>query len=174
MSQVIVYNAGGQQELHRVSLRHAIRMLHRRVARVLDVVDGQTFGPYDMPRSVELVRYVFTHWAYKRTGKVEYSKANVLRRDRYRCAYCDRAATTIDHIVPKAHDGPSTWLNTVAACEKCNWEKSDRTPEQADMRLRITPYVPTAEDIYPASARTTKRLRAVMAMADSRQTVSAA
>ena len=34
MSEVLIYNLGGGQVLGRVSLGHAIRMLHRRVAAV--------------------------------------------------------------------------------------------------------------------------------------------
>ena len=53
MTDVIVFNAGGQQVLHRVSLKHAISMLYRQVARVREAVPGQRFGPYPRPRSLE-------------------------------------------------------------------------------------------------------------------------
>ncbi len=58
MSQVVILNAGGQQVLGKVTLRHAIGMLHRRVARVHEAVPGETFGPYPRPRSVELDRWI--------------------------------------------------------------------------------------------------------------------
>lgn len=175
MSEVVVYNLGGQQVLHRVSIKRAATMLYRGVARLVEAVEGQTFGPYPRPKALELVRYVFTHWAYRnRTGQVVYSKAGVLRRDRYRCAYCTKPGHTIDHIVPRSDGGPSTWLNTVAACADCNWKKKDRTPQEAGMRLRITPYVPTADDLNPRSARKAKKMRAVLALADSQVAAAAA
>lgn len=49
MTDVIVFNAGGQQVLHRVSLKHAISMLYRQVARVHEAVPGERFGPYPGP-----------------------------------------------------------------------------------------------------------------------------
>lgn len=153
MSDVLIYNAGGTEVLARVPMRHAITMLHRRVAHVLEAVDGQRVGPYPRPRSVELVRYVFTRWKYQRTGRVQLSRSAVLLRDRYRCAYCPRPGTTLDHVVPRCQGGQTTWLNSVAACEDCNGRKKGRTPEQAGMRLLFEPYVPTLEDLYPRRSR---------------------
>jgi len=45
--------------------------------------------------------------------------------------------------VPRSRGGSWTWLNTVAACQSCNGRKGNRTPEEAGMRLRMAPYVPT-------------------------------
>lgn len=53
-----------------------------------------------------------------------------------RCAYCgqpmrlDVVAThpsraTKDHVIPRAHGGPSVAWNYVAACRACNQEKAD-------------------------------------------------
>ncbi|WP_265521202.1 HNH endonuclease [Oerskovia flava] len=150
MTDVIIYNLGGGQVLGRVSLRHAIRMLHRKVAAVHEAVEGETFGPYQRPRSVELVRYVHARWVYERTGAVPYSRAALLRRDRHRCAYCGAYATTMDHVVPRCQGGRTTWLNAVAACEPCNADKGGRTPEEAGMVLRVRPFTPSFTDIYPA------------------------
>lgn len=149
MSDVVIYNLGGTQVLGRVSLRHAINMLHRRVAHVIDAVEGETFGPYAKPRAVELVRYIHSKWVYDRNRTVPYSKAALLRRDRHKCGYCGRAATTMDHVRPKSQGGNSSWENALAACEPCNSFKANRTPEQAGMRMLATPFVPTLHDIYP-------------------------
>ena len=153
MTDVVIYNLGGTQKLGTVTLRHAIKMLHRRVAQVLETVDGETFGPYSKPRAVELVRYVHSRWVYDRTRTVPYSKAALLKRDRHKCGYCGRAATTIDHVTPRCQGGQSTWRNTVAACRDCNSRKAGRTPEQAGMRLITQPFNPTLEDIYPKRGR---------------------
>lgn len=40
------------------------------------------------------------------------------------CHYCERVATTRDHIVPKAKRGTDAWWNLVPACEPCNRNKS--------------------------------------------------
>ena len=157
MTQVVIYNKGASKvsakseragyALGKVRLRHAIGMLRRGVARELEWVDGEYVGPYRKVTAVELINELVTVMVYKQTGRVMFSKANVLRRDHYRCAYCGRTGRTIDHVLPRAQGGKTTWLNCVAACLKCNGDKADRTPEQAGMRLEIEPWVPTMEDL---------------------------
>ncbi|GAA3227021.1 HNH endonuclease [Oerskovia jenensis] len=153
MSEVLIYNLGGGQVLGRVSLGHAIRMLHRRVAAVREAVEGESFGPYQRPVSVELVRYVHSRWVYDRTGRVPYSRAALLRRDKNRCGYCGAPATTMDHVVPRCQGGTTTWLNAVAACEPCNSAKAGRTPQEAGMSLRSRPFEPVLADVYPYGKR---------------------
>lgn len=151
MTQVVIYNAGGEQVIGTVTLKHAIGMLHRKVARPREWVDGATFGPYPRVTAVELINYVFTKWVYRRTGRVVFSKANVMARDRHKCGYCKRTATTMDHIVPRCQGGRSEWTNCIAACEPCNADKGGRTPQQAGMRLRLTPFVPKSlAEVHPA------------------------
>lgn len=147
MSQVVIYNAGGLEVLGRVSLKHALRMLHRKVAREKEWVAGETVGPYKKVTAVELVNYIFTKWMYEATGQVMFSKENLMRRDKHRCAFCTRRASTMDHIVPRCQGGRSEWLNCVAACKACNGRKAGRTPKQAGMRLLVEPFVPTMADL---------------------------
>ena len=143
MTDVIVFNAGGQQVLHRVSLKHAISMLYRQVARVREAVPGERFGPYPRPRSLELVTYVYTRWVYAATGRLPCTLTNVLRRDGFRCGYCGGPADTRDHVIPRSRGGATSWTNLVAACADCNGLKRDSTPAQAGMRVRGRPFRPT-------------------------------
>lgn len=148
---VLVYNAGGTEILHVKPLRHAIRMLHRGVAIIREVAAGESFGYYDRPTAIELVQYVFQRWVLYPTNKdgiATYSRAGVLRRDNYRCAYCSRAANTIDHVKPQCQGGGSTWENVVASCGPCNSDKGGRTPEQAGMRLDWLPWAPTWSELF--------------------------
>src|SRR3954465_4080298 len=91
---VLVLNAD-LGPLHRVSLRHAIRMLCRQVAVVHEAEPDARIGVFPMPRVVRLVQYIVTRWRY--TGGPAWSRAGVLVRDGRRCAYCGGSATTIDH-----------------------------------------------------------------------------
>src|SRR4051812_31500071 len=141
MSGVLVLNAG-YEPMHRVSLPHAVRMLHRRVAVVERAVEGKRFGPYPMPAVLRLVRYVHMRWR-TRGGPPAWSRAGPLARDRHRCAYCGRRGDTVDHVVPRSRGGRDTWLNTVSACSRCNNRKRDRTPEEAGMAMLYAPRVPT-------------------------------
>jgi hypothetical protein len=133
--------------LHRVSLKHAIRMLFREVAVVHEAQPDRIIGVYPMPTVVRLVNYVVTRWRY--TSGPAWSRRGLMARDAHRCGYCGGSATTVDHINPRSRGGRNTWLNTVAACSTCNHRKSDRTPSEARMPLRIKPFVPTWAAIMP-------------------------
>lgn len=74
------------------------------------------------------------------------SRAGVLRRDQYVCAYCamryPEGLLDVEHILPDSRGGQYSWMNLVAACKACNSRKMDQTPEEAGMRLCYVPYVP--------------------------------
>jgi len=109
------------------------------------------------------------------SAAVTFSRRNVYKRDHFTCQYCGRqwrsqnakdhgaertrVATrpqhtsvnvelTIDHVVPRAQGGESSWTNCVLACLECNKRKADRTPEQAGMRLRAQPGRPSWKPLY--------------------------
>lgn len=46
------------------------------------------------------------------------------------CAYCGRAATEIDHVMPLARGGRHELVNVAPACRSCNAKKWKRTPEE--------------------------------------------
>jgi 5-methylcytosine-specific restriction endonuclease McrA len=140
VDSVLVLNAD-LGPLHRVSLRHAIRMLCRQVAEVHESEPDIRIGVFPMPRVVRLVAYVVTRWRY--SAGPAWSRTGVLARDGRRCGYCGSPATTVDHILPRSRGGRNAWKNTVAACGPCNQRKGDRTPIEARMPLRATPAAPT-------------------------------
>lgn len=86
--------------------------------------------------------------------KVAFSRRNVAKRDHATCQYCGAQpgldALTIDHVLPRAQGGVSTWENCVTACSGCNARKADRTPEQAGMALRCRPARPSWKPVYSA------------------------
>lgn len=135
---VLVLNAS-YEPLQRVSLRHAIKMLVREVA-VVEEEAGGTFGPFPVPKVLRLVRYVVTRWLHRRTQLC--TKTAIKARDKV-CAYCGGHAETVDHVIPRSRGGTLTWDNAVAACQRCNHRKADRTPEEAGMVLRVVPARPT-------------------------------
>lgn len=140
---VLLYNAT-YEPLGRVSFQHAVKMLVRQVAVVHEAHPERMIGPYQWPRALRLVRYVATKWLYRPAG---YTRHGVLARDGRRCAYCGGHATTIDHLLPRSRGGEWTWLNTVAACQRCNERKGNKTPAEAGMRLRFEPWHPTRAQI---------------------------
>ena len=54
----------------------------------------------------------------------------IYERDGYRCRYCGVSerytALEIDHIIPIAKGGKSTYENLQTLCSKCNYQKGDR------------------------------------------------
>lgn len=77
----------------------------------------------------------------------------VFARDGGRCLYCDRAATTIDHVVPRSRGGRHVWENVVAACGACNHKKADRTLDELGWTLRTVPRAPAGAGWWVLSAR---------------------
>ena len=144
MSGVLVLNTD-DTALHRVSVKHAIGMLVREVAIVAEAREGHVIGPYPWPVVLRLIRYVKTTFLYARPPG--WTKRGVLQRDRHTCAYCGDHATTVDHVLPQSRGGRNTWTNTIAACEPCNRAKADRTPAEANLRLRFRPYAPTRRQL---------------------------
>jgi len=137
---VLVLNAD-LGPLHRVTVRHAVRMLFRGVAEVHEAEPDRLIGVWPMPKVVRLITFIVPRWRY--TAGPAWSRQGVLNRDGRACGYCAAAATTVDHITPRSRGGRNTWRNTVASCDGCNQAKGNRTPAEAGMRLRVAPHAPT-------------------------------
>ncbi|MEM6301631.1 MAG: HNH endonuclease [Pseudomonadota bacterium] len=72
----------------------------------------------------------------------------LFRRDDHRCLYCGtqhpRSELTRDHVLPISRGGTDRWENVVAACKRCNWQKDNKTPEEAHMPLLAVPFRPNS------------------------------
>jgi hypothetical protein len=139
-NRVLVLNADYRPIAH-CSVPHAFRMLNRGVATVEEEHPELTFGIFNLPLKLRLLRYVNMSWFYAKP--VHWSKSGVLLRDRKICVYCKGKADTIDHIVPQSRGGGSTWENTVACCFRCNQKKDNKTLEQMGWHLDFIPGVPS-------------------------------
>jgi len=90
------------------------------------------------PSVIRLSRYVRVPYR----NRVPLTRAALMRRDNYRCAYCGRRAETIDHVVPRSRGGQHAWENCVASCQICNHRKADRLLEELGWTLAVSPAVP--------------------------------
>lgn len=144
MTEVLVLNAS-YEPLRLIPVRRAILLLLQQKAELIEAAEqrlrsqGASFA---LPVVVRLLRYI----ALPRIQKLACTRRAVLARDRETCQYCGaqpgRAQLTIDHVVPRAQGGATSWENVVTACSACNHRKANRTPEQANMALRTLPREP--------------------------------
>jgi len=78
--------------------------------------------------------------------EIRFSRSNIFTRDKHQCQYCgslpEKKELTLDHVMPRSRGGGDSWENLVLACARCNVKKSDRTPEEANMRLLNKPRAP--------------------------------
>lgn len=119
-----------------MSRRRALRAVATGRAHVIDLKTWSKLGLQDaVGRPFHAV--VFPHAKATSETKLGIGRggAAILKRDGYRCLYCGRKATTVDHIQPRCQGGLSVWSNLCAACVACNSRKGGRTPEQAGMTL---------------------------------------
>jgi 5-methylcytosine-specific restriction endonuclease McrA len=161
------------QAVNVATVARALILLWNESARVVDPADYQMYTwddwsklrPSDGEPFIRAVQFrlrvpeVITLTAYDRlpAAAVTFSRRNIFKRDHYTCQYCGRQPggeeLTIDHVVPRAQDGQSRWDNCVLACIECNKRKADRTPEQANMRLKRRPVQPAWNPLYTAHQR---------------------
>lgn len=151
-SDVLVLNVG-YEPLQLVSLARAMRLLVTGKAEVLEEAEAPlrfAQGMMRTPLVLRLLRYV----ARRRIHRPAVSRGRVLERDGFACQYCGatpgRANLTLDHVLPRAQGGETTWENCVTACRECNGRKGNRTPEQAGMQLRCLPRQPATLRIVRA------------------------
>jgi 5-methylcytosine-specific restriction endonuclease McrA len=158
------------QPVNVATVARALVLLFNESARVVDPANYQLYNWADWsrlaPRADEpfirtlrqrlRVPEVIALTGYDRlpTAAVKFSRRNIFKRDRFTCQYCGvqpgPEELTIDHVLPRAQGGTSTWTNCVLACVDCNKRKDDRRPEQAGMRLRREPVRSVWKPLYAA------------------------
>lgn len=76
-----------------------------------------------------------------------FSRKALVKRDKSVCQYCKikliASQVTIDHVLPRAQGGITSFINCAVSCQTCNNKKADRTPEQAGMILIKKPAHPS-------------------------------
>ncbi len=116
-------------------LLNKAEMISEMAAQVLRSVSRE----FRYPSIIRLNRFV--NLPFKR---VALSRINIYKRDGNACVYCNSTdRLTLDHVLPRSRGGRDSWDNLVTACQRCNTEKGDRTPEEADMKMRHKPFRPS-------------------------------
>jgi hypothetical protein len=131
---VLVVNAD-LGPLHRVSLKHAIRMLLWPVAEIHEAEPDRLIGGVpDAEAPLRGDEVALQRWPGG-PGRVS-SPATAT-------GAATAPGTPVPSIMPRSRGGRNSWANTVAACGGCNQRKGDRTPAEARMPLRVAPAAPT-------------------------------
>ncbi|MBK7993112.1 MAG: HNH endonuclease [Blastocatellia bacterium] len=138
--RVLVLNASFEP-INVCNVRRAIVLVLKGVAR------AEEYSPkffhsssqrFPVPSVIRLIEYIHIPFETK-----SLSRKNILLRDHNVCQYCNVSyppqELTLDHVIPKARGGDSSWDNLVACCRRCNNRKGSHTPEEAGMRLLKRP-----------------------------------
>jgi CRISPR/Cas system Type II protein with McrA/HNH and RuvC-like nuclease domain len=139
MTQVLVLNSDFSP--HNVTtLRRGFILVEKGKAEVLqkgeDIITS--VGNFVRPLVIRLLNYV----RYRPKG-IGITRKRIFKRDNYECCYCgSKRNLTIDHVVPKSRGGSNYWDNLVTSCGRCNSNKDNMTPEEANMKMRYRPTVP--------------------------------
>ena len=120
-----------------VSRRHAIKALATERAEILclDTWNRKTWYEVEDLHDFHCILYPGVQAVKDAKLKMGKGFRGILDRDEFTCQYCNKRATTVDHVVPRGQGGSSSPTNLVAACLHCNQKKGNRTPEQAGMPL---------------------------------------
>lgn len=159
-ASVLVLNRS-YQPIHITSAKRAFSLMVLGVARAVDqqfrVFDFDSWAQLSAELGDDVVRTVDRQIRVPRViilqlydrlpkTKVRFSRHNIYMRDGNTCQYCGRCLPrtdlNLDHVVPRAQGGRTTWENVVCCCIDCNLAKGARTPEQAGMRLLKLPVRP--------------------------------
>lgn len=134
--RVLLLNAT-YEPLTALPLRRAVVLL---LAGKADVVHGDPSGlvlhsagtSVQVPSVIRLRSYVRVPYR----ARIPMTRAALMHRDRFRCAYCGGKAETIDHVVPRSRGGEHSWENCVACCSDCNHRKADTMLSELGWTLR--------------------------------------
>lgn len=145
--RVLVVDAGGQVVANVSRKRGLNYILSEKGVSLLDSDEVVSSASVIMPApSIVLLNTLTPYRRERRNCGIPWTRRGVLQRDKSTCAYCSRAASTVDHIVPKSKGGRNEWLNTVAACLTCNSRKGDQDLAEFGKPLRYLPRLPINDD----------------------------
>ena len=140
MARALVLNAT-YEPLCVVPIRRALVLVLKEKAEIVQAGEGQLRSAehaFPVPSVIRLTYFVRVPYR----ARAALTRRGVFLRDDHECQYCGLAAENLDHVVPRSRGGAHVWENVVAACRRCNARKENKTPTEANMRLRRRPSAP--------------------------------
>ena len=148
MSRTLVLNAS-YEPLNITTWRRAIILMLKGKAESLEEDFSHNIHfEKKLPTVIRLLYYVKVPYR-----EVSLSRKNILLRDNNSCQYCNYKGSelSIDHVLPRSRGGSDNWENVTTACLRCNIQKGNRTPEEANMNLKRKPYKPLSNLNFEAT-----------------------
>ncbi|AFY70689.1 HNH endonuclease [Thalassoporum mexicanum PCC 7367] len=138
MAKVLVLNAS-YEPLNITGWRRAVVLIIKGKAEQIEHNGKLLYPGFPLPTVIRLVYYV--RLPYK---EIPLTRRNIFHRDAHMCQYCGYGGEnlTLDHVYPKSRGGGESWENIVTACVRCNVQKGNRTPQEAQMPLGRSPKQP--------------------------------
>ncbi len=141
MQQVLVLNFDFTP-LNVTTLQRGFILVNKGKAEIIEADSSPivtAYKEYVRPLIIRLLRYI----TYRGNG-IRVNRQRVFKRDDHQCVYCgSQKELTIDHVLPRSRGGKNTWTNLVTCCSKCNHKKGNKTPDEANMKLKRKPYEPS-------------------------------
>lgn len=132
------------QAIKAISWQRAVTLLTLGKIEVISEHDGFVRSPTVVLKMPAVARLLHVFKRYRKP--VKFSRISVFARDKFSCGYCGKKHTinnlTYDHVIPKSRGGITNWQNIITSCFPCNAKKGNRTPEEAEMKLRSVPERP--------------------------------
>ncbi len=144
MAQVLVLNYD-YTPLNTTSWNRGFTLVYTGKAEIVKSDENPIKSGYEnfiRPLIIRLLKYIRYH-----ISTVKVNRNRIYKRDNYKCVYCgSKNNLTLDHVLPKSRGGKNEWANLVTSCSKCNIKKSNKTPDEAKMKMSHKPYAPTLID----------------------------
>ena len=139
--RVLLLNATYEPLTALPTRRAVVMLMGGRAVVVDDDPTGRVLHSASVSVQVPSVIRLRTYVRVPYRARIPMTRAALMHRDRFHCAYCGRKAETIDHVVPRSRGGAHSWENCVACCADCNHRKADRLLSELGWALRcdLTP-----------------------------------
>lgn len=155
--------------IHVAPATRAFRLLWNDAAVAVDPTTYQTYTwadwsklrPADEDAVIKSVRetikvpevVVLTGYNNFKRVSIAFNRRNIFKRDDYTCQYCGKKVKstvdlTIDHVLPRAAGGITSWTNCVLSCYRCNKTKGSKSLAQAGLKLIKQPVKPEWSPLY--------------------------
>ncbi len=145
MSKKTLLLSASFQVLSFIPERKMYKLLIKDKVEVISTWDNEVNwigGKIKQPSIIKLKDYV-----RKNYSNSNFSRKALVKRDKSTCQYCLKklaaSQITVDHVLPRAQGGVTSFTNCVVSCLYCNNRKADRTPEQAGLTLLKRPTHPS-------------------------------